>query len=209
MSMSVYNRTLALAGIFQSARLVQQTARGEPRDSESTAASLGSIFNTDPANIEDVYGGVAGVATGLEVLVRQLGNVDNSRDMELTRYAITLIQLENRLKTQPQLLQLIRSGIETCKQLIEPGKEPQAAVIAMLADIYKQTISTLQPRILVNGEPTVLANTDSKNMVRALLLAGIRSAVLLRQSGGTRLRLIFQRRQLLDCAREQLLKISR
>ncbi|MGB5439476.1 MAG: high frequency lysogenization protein HflD [Gammaproteobacteria bacterium] len=208
MSKSVYSRTLALAGIFQAARLVQQTARGEPRDSESTAASLNSIFNIDPANIEDVYGGITGIGTGLEVLVRQLGNVDNSRDIELTRYAVTLIHLENRLKRQPHLLQLIRSGIETCKQLSEPEKEFQAPVIAMLADTYKQTISTLTPRLLVNGEPTVLGNTDSKNMVRALLLAGIRSAVLLRQSGGTRLRLIFQRRQLLDCAREQLQKIS-
>jgi high frequency lysogenization protein len=41
-------------------------------------------------------------------------------------------------------------------------------------------------------------------MVRALLLAGIRSAVLLHQSGGTRLKLIFQRGKLFECARELL-----
>ncbi len=209
MSVPVYNRTLALAGIFQAVRLVQQTARGEPRDSAATAASIGSIFNTDPANVIDVYGDIAGIATGLEVLVRQLGNDKKSRDMELTRYAITLIHLENRLKSQPQLLQHIRSGIEACRQEIQPGEALRAPLIAGLADIYKQTISTLQPRLLVKGEPAVLGSMDSKNMVRALLLAGIRSAVLLRQSGGSRLKLVFQRGQLLDCAREQLQKMSR
>ena len=208
MSTATYNRTLALAGIFQSVRLVQQTARGEPRDKETTAASIGSIFNMDPANVVDVYGDILSIRSGLEVLVQQLGNDNNKRDMELTRYAVTLIHLEHKLNRQPRLLELIGTGIEHCKQQLDVESAQQASVIPQLADIYKQTISTLQPKLLVNGEPAVLENTDSQNMVRALLLAGIRSAVLLRQSGGSRLKLIFQRRQLLDCAREQLLKMS-
>ena len=208
MSTAVYNRTLALAGIFQSVRLVQQTARGEPRDKETTAASIGSIFNMDPANVLDVYGDTSSIRSGLEVLVQQLGNDNNKRDMELTRYAVTLIHLEHKLNRQPRLLEIIGTEIERCKQQLDVESALQTSVIPQLADIYKQTISTLQPKLLVNGEPAVLENTDSQNMVRALLLAGIRSAVLLRQSGGSRLKLIFQRRQLLDCAREQLLKMS-
>ena len=207
MSTAVYNRTLALAGIFQSVRLVQQTARGEPRDREITAATIGSIFNVDPANVLDVYGDIQGIRSGLEVLVQQLGNDNNKRDMELTRYAVTLIHLEHKLNRQPQLLEIIGAGIERCKQQLDVESAQQSSVIPELADIYKQTISTLQPSLLVNGEPAVLENTDSQNMVRALLLAGIRSAVLLRQSGGSRFN-IFQRRQLLDCAREQLRKMS-
>ena len=208
MSTAVYNRTLALAGIFQSVRLVQQTARGEPRDREITAATIGSIFNVDPANVLDVYGDIQGIRSGLEVLVQQLGNDNKKRDMELTRYAVTLIHLEHKLNRQPQLLEIIGAGIERCKQQLDVESAQQSSVIPELADIYKQTISTLQPSLLVNGEPAVLENADSQNMVRALLLAGIRSAVLLRQSGGSRLKLIFQRRQLLDCAREQLRKMS-
>ena len=208
MSVSVYNRTLALAGIFQSVRLVQQTAHGEPRDKETTAASIGSIFNMDPANVLDVYGDIQSIRTGLEVLVQQLGNDNNKRDMELTRYMVTLIHLGDKLNRQPRLLEIIGTGIEVCKRQLEAEHVHQATVVPMLADIYKQTISTLQPRLLVNGDPAVLENTDSQNMVRALLLAGIRSAILLRQSGGTRLKLILQRRQLLDCAREELRKMS-
>jgi len=204
MNTSTVNRTLALAGLFQSVRLVQQTARGEPRDEEATAASIGSIFITDPATTVDIYGNMEAIRTGLEVLVRQLGKAGKKRDMELARYVVTLMHLAHKLDRKPRLLEIIRSGVATYQQEIESGKEHQEPVIAILAGIYKQTISTLQPRVLVSGEPTILTSTDSKNMVRALLLAGIRSAILLRQSGGTRLKLMFQSRQMHDCARELL-----
>jgi len=200
MNVNIQNRTLALAGLFQSVRLVQQTARGEPRDEETTAASIGSIFNTDPASVVDVYGDMEAVRTGLEVLLQQLGRDSKKRDLELTRYAVTLMHLEHRLNRKPDLLKTISSGIETCKQYIESDREHHTTLIETLADIYTQTLSTLKPRILVSGEPTVLDNPDSKNMVRALLLAGIRAAVLLRQSGGSRLKLMFQSRQMHDCA---------
>ena len=63
------------------------------------------------------------------------------------------------------------------------------------------TVSTLQPRIMVKGDGNVLRNADSKRMIRALLLAGMRAAVLWRQCGGNRIRLIFQREQLIDSCR--------
>ena len=110
----VKDRTIALAGLFQSVRLVQQTARGEPRDKETTAASIGSIFNTDPATAVDVYGDIEAVRSGLEVLVQQLGNDNKRRDMELTRYAVTLMHLEHKLSRKPAMLETISSGIESC-----------------------------------------------------------------------------------------------
>ena len=206
MSKTTGDRTLALAGLFQAARLVQQTARGEPRDAEASAASIGSIFNTDPADALDVYGDIDSVRIGLEVLVRQLGNDNSQRDLELTRYVVTLVHLERKLNQQPQLLQKIAGGITACKQDMGTDSDNQEAIIPRLAELYSQTLSTLQPRIIVNGEPGILEHADSQNMVRALLLAGIRSAVLLRQSGGGRFRLILQRKKMLETAREQLRK---
>ena len=71
-----------------------------------------------------------------------------------------------------------------------------------LADIYTGTISKLTPRIMVRGEQGILESTGSRDMIRALLLAGMRSAVLWRQCGGCRLRLLWKRRALLAHARE-------
>ena len=204
MNTDTRSRTIALAGMFQAARLVQQTGRGEHRDVTATTASLGSIFNTDPESVLAVYGSAAALRVGLEVLLGQLGADNRQRDMELTGYVITLLHLERKLARQPGLLDTIRSGIDKAREQAGTFSNSHPAVIAALADVYRQTVSTLQPRIMVRGEQSILANSDSKHMIRALLLAGMRAAVLWRQCGGNRLKLVFQRKALLACSRELL-----
>jgi high frequency lysogenization protein len=206
MNSDTRNRAIALAGMFQAARLVQQTARGERRDAAASAASLGSIFNTDPDSVLAVYGAPAALQTGLEVLLSQLGTDNKQRDMELTGYVITLLHLERKLARQPGMLDTISAGIDKAREQAGFFSNSHPAVIAGLAEIYQQTISTLRPRIMVQGEQAVLAGPDSQNMIRALLLAGMRAAVLWRQCGGNRMKLIFQRKALLECSRELLLE---
>ena len=201
------NRTIALAGLFQAVRLVQQTAAGEYRDELATNACINSIFNTDPEAVTDVFGDTARLHTGLDVLAKQLGNDNRQRDMTLTRYAITLLHLERKLSRQPAMLDEIGAGIERVREQADFFDLRHPAIIAGLADVYKRTISTLQPRIMVSGDQSVLASQDSKNMVRTLLLAAIRAAVLWRQCGGSRVKLIFQRKALLACC-ESLLRAT-
>lgn len=206
MSTDTCDRAIALAGMFQAVRLVQQTGRNEYRDETATTASLGSIFNTSPESVSAVYGKPVALQTGLEVLLSQLGSDNKQRDMELTGYVITLLHLERKLARQPALLDTISAGIDKARDQVGFFSSSHPTVIASLADVYRQTVSTLQPRIMVRGEQAVLANPDSKNMIRALLLAGMRAAVLWRQCGGSRLKLIFQRKALLECCRELLLE---
>ncbi len=59
-------------------------------------------------------------------------------------------------------------------------------IISQLARLYQQTISTLSFRIQISGKPQYLKNTAISNTIRAILLAGIRSAVLWQQLGGRR-----------------------
>jgi high frequency lysogenization protein len=73
-----------------------------------------------------------------------------------------------------------------------------------MADLYRQSISNISPRIIVKGKPLFLQNPDTQNRIRALLLAGIRSAVLWRQLGGTRLQLLFSRKSIVSDAEELL-----
>jgi high frequency lysogenization protein len=51
-------------------------------------------------------------------------------------------------------------------------------VVACLAETYSETVSTLSPRIMVTGEPNLLNRPEIANRIRALLLAGVRAAVL-------------------------------
>ena len=62
--------------------------------------------------------------------------------------------------------------------------------------------STLRPRVMVQGQARYLEDTVNADRVRALLLAGVRSTVLWRQCGGTRLKLVFGRGHLIRAAGE-------
>jgi high frequency lysogenization protein len=198
------DRCIALAGLFQSVRLVQQTARGERRDGPATTACLRSIFNTDPASTLAVYGDLASLRTGLDTLLAQLGSDSARRDMELTTYAITLLHLERKLNRQPEMLRALGDGIGNIAARTEFFDHAHPAMVAALAELYSSTISTLQPRIMIRGEQSILTGTDSRNMIRALLLGGMRAAVLWRQCGGNRLQLLFRRKALLRVCRELL-----
>jgi len=209
MNSDICDRTIALAGMYQAARLVQQTAQGERRDADATRASINSILETDPETAAAVYGGSSALITGLEMVTSQLANHSKQRDMALTGYVITLMPLERKLTRQADLMKRLASAIERVKGEVKLSDEVDHGIIAALAEVYKDTVSTLQPRIMVKGEESVLRNTDSKNMIRALLLAGMRAAVLWRQRGGNRIRLIFQRKQILDCCAVLLVEARR
>jgi high frequency lysogenization protein len=200
----IRDRCIALAGMFQAARLVQQTSHAEKRDAIATAASINSLFITDPDTVADVYGDPAALHVGLAILQSQLGNNTDKRDMELTGYVITLMHLERKLARQPDLMEKIAAGLLRLKENTEYADPQDATVIAGLADIYKDTVSTLTPRIMVKGDENVLGNSSSQNMIRALLLAGIRATVLWSQCGGSRIKLIFQRKAMKDSCNRML-----
>jgi high frequency lysogenization protein len=208
MKYSPRDLAIALAGIFQAVRLVQQTANGEPRDEGAFKACLSGLFNTDPASVDTVFGGLTDIRLGLETARDQIAGPGERRDMELTRYAVTVMHLERKLNRNRALLDNVSSGIDKAGEQARFFDMTHPSVIASLADCYKQTVSTLRPRILVNGNQALLGLPENQNLIRALLLAAVRAAVLWRQCGGGRLTLILQRKALVN-ALESLLEEAR
>lgn len=199
---STHNRCIALAGLFQAARLVQQTSRAESRDPAATAASIRSLFITEPEKVSDVYGETADLQVGLQVLLQQLSSKTVGRDLELTGYVITLMHLQRKLGRRDDLMQRIGDGIDHLKQMYETTGPEDAELVSALANVYQETVSTLSPRVMVRGDESVLANRNSQSMIRTLLLAGLRAAVLWSQCGGNRFKLIIQRKVMLEtCSR--------
>lgn len=200
MDSALYDRTLALAGIFQAVQLVQRAARFGSANGPHYTRCIQAIFALDPDTAESVYGGLQGVERGLKLLRDQLGSDAQARDIELTKYAVQLLYLERRLSRDCAMLLHLRQGITEVLPLARATAVTDAQVIARLADLYSRTVSTLSPRILVNGEQQYLSNPTIANQIRALLLAGMRSAVLWRQRGGNRWRLLWERGKLFDTA---------
>ncbi len=195
MSHAPNEKIIALAGIFQATRLVQQVATTNSVDQTAFETSLRSILEIDPPNTLAVYGGTTeGLTLGLKLLQEQFGEDTSKRDMELTKYIVTIMHLTGKLTKNRQMLSILSDGIERVRAQTDHFPLTHENVIAGIADIYVSTISNIKPRIIVNGEQGYLSNPDNANKVRALLLAAIRSTILWHQCGGTRLQLMFKRK---------------
>jgi high frequency lysogenization protein len=197
------NQAIALAGLSQSAFLVQQIARKGAADRDDMEASIDSTLKIDSEDVLDVYGGLNRVATGLKRLDEQLSGPGRA-DPEQARYASTLIFLERSLMRQPPMVEAIGVALHRASEQAEAFGSLDEGVLGILAEAYSQTVSQLRPRVLVAGEQRYLADPENANKIRALLLAGIRSAVLWRQCGGARWRLLFYRGRLQQEARRLL-----
>jgi high frequency lysogenization protein len=203
MSTTYTDRILALAGLFQAARLAQQLAREGRAETSTLVASVQSLLIIDAPTTESVYGGAQGVRPGLELLRDKLagGNTDTN-DVEIARYVIGMIHLEGQMRRRPEMQDAVRRGIEATREQMkffeaaENGETLHPRLVEKLAELYTQTISTLTPRIMVNGEHGHLSNPLIAARVRAALFAGIRSAFLWHQLGGSRWQLLFSRKKI-------------
>lgn len=210
MAKNYYDITLAMAGICQSAHLVQQLAHQGHCDGEVMQVSLKSLLDLNPSSTLAVYGGdEANLRFGLETLLAIL-NTSRRQGVgaELTRYTLSLMVLERKLHGNKQAMdELARRISQLDRQLAHYDLESDTLLSAMAA-IYVDVISPLGPRIQVTGSPAVLQNAQLQSKVRATLLAGIRSAVLWHQVGGGRLQLMFSRNRLTSEAKRILANLS-
>ena len=190
---SKYDQTLSLAGIYQAASLVKQIANTGKANTAHIESSLETLFRFDVGSVDEVYGSIAGVSHGIKILHQHL--VDrSSRDIEITKYVLSLIMLEKKLSATPAMLDEISERLNKIESQFDFFSLSHDNTFAKLGQIYKDTISTLGPKIIVTGEQPYLSSESNASKVRALLLAGIRSAVLWRQCGGSRWQFLFGRR---------------
>ena len=206
------DKVLALAGLFQAARLAQQLASKGSADPKALFTSLNSILVTKAGDIDTVYNGIQGLNLGLNLVNDKCSGNSGPVDMELARYVITLTQLQIKLTKQNAMIEAISQGIDSINSQLDFFKSEDEfslhpAIISKLAELYKQTISTLTPRIMVKGDQAHLTNTVIAEKIRAILLAGIRAAFLWRQLGGRRWHLLFRRKQIANQATRLLQEI--
>jgi len=191
------NQTIALAGISQACMLVQQLATTGTADSEAVQTSISSLLKIDSDSVIDIYGDLEHLKPGLKQLEQQLTG-RTIADPEQARYAASLVFLEKQVSNRPEMLKKISTGIDRAQAQSESFGIMHENILANLGDIYHSTISTLQPRIMVNGKEEYLAQPNTVNKIRALLLSGIRASLLWRQCGGARWKFLFFRKRIQD-----------
>jgi len=201
-------RATALAALIQAVYLVDSIARKGTADAEDSRVLMESIFSHASDDAAMVYGGLANLRTGLRISTQILGANGLPQSKTLMTYAAGLLSIENRLSKQADMRSRLADGmkrIEKQKQYF--GDVMHSNVIAAIANLYGETISTMKPRIIVRGKTEHLSQTENTHRVRSLLLAGLRAAHIWRSHGGGHLTLLL-RRKAIQRELEQLLKLA-
>ena len=197
-------RIMALSGIFQATEQVRQAANHGTWSGYSADTCLASLLAIEADSVEDIFGSASKLRLGAETLISVLQG--DRRYMESLGYAVSIMQLENNFRKKSKMQAYIGAELQPIAEIddgteIHEIKDLQAKKIAAL---YTETISTLSPRIVVNGSPQHLQVERTVNWIRTLLFASLRSAVLWRQLGGGRFSLMFGRKKMLEEAQSLL-----
>lgn len=197
-------RQLALAGVCQAAALVKQIARAGDLNEVAFAASIGSITVTDPKDTIDVFGSFDNMKLGLTTLINQLSNDEQLKDVEITRYVANLLGLERKVSGNKKTLVELGKRVSHIQRQLNHLELLESQMLSNLAAIYSDVISPIGRKIQIAGSPALLKRADNQHKVRAVLLAGLRSAVLWRQLGGKRRHILFGRQSILRDAKSAL-----
>lgn len=197
-------RIMALSGLFQATELVRQAANHGTWSGYSADTCLESLLAIEADSVEEIYGDASKLRLGAETLISVFQG--DPRYRESLSYAVAIMQLETNFRKKKEMQAHIGAELLPIARFddaeeIHEIKDLQAKKIAAL---YTQTISTLSPRIVVNGRPQHLQVDRTVHWIRTLLFAGLRSAVLWRQMGGGRFSLMFGRKKMLEEAQSLL-----
>ena len=197
------DRILALAGLAQAAKQVRQIADTGQAETAPLTVCIDSLFHFDAESTEAVYGGAPALQPGLTLLVDGWSG-DGQRDPALLRLVYSVLQLERRFSANPKLADKVRQGLDQIARQREHWGPTHPTVLGRLGELYAGTLSTLRPRVIVQGNPVYLGQPTVVAEIRAVLLCALRSAVLWRQMGGRQTDFLFRRAAMLHAARALL-----
>lgn len=195
-------QAIALSGVAQAARLVDQISKTGTYPLEFLTSSINSLFTFDADSVEQVYGGIAGVKLGLNNLSSLLASRQADENRDLVRYVFAMLYLERRFAADNAMMSVVHSRLEHTSFRADHFASHVHELCHSVSGIYQDTLSKMKFRIKVTGSAEHLQNTQNADIIRALLLAGIRSAFLWRQLGGRRWKLLLQRKQLLHASQQ-------
>ena len=197
------DRVLALAGLLQALAQVRRIADTGQSDTAVVQASLDSVFRIDAIDTVAVYGQVDLLRPGLRQLRDYLAN--GNKDETLGKLALAVLQLERRFQRDTVVAGKLQTGLLRLAPQAQAQGSTHPDVITELAKLYADTLGTLRPRVMVQGNPHYLAQPGVVAEIRAILLAAVRSAVLWRQLGGSYWDFLLSRKAMLEAV-EALLR---
>ncbi len=186
---NVNEQTIALAGLYQSCQVVSDIAWNGEYKENNLIPLINCIMQIDASNTENIYIDISKLEAGLLYFRKQIVGDIFTRSSETRRYIASLHQLADNLMSDKNCIH----NIQTLLKDLNLNSESIAIddKVTELSNIYKKTLSTFEPRIVVNGENKYLIDHMHASRIRTALFAGVRSVILWKQLGGSKLKLLF------------------
>ena len=196
----IEQRTLALAGVAQAARIVDLAAKTGSWPTPFVEASIHSLFCFEPDAVDAVFGTPQGIRLGLEQLSACLSLSQDESAAQTLRYTLAMLQLEKRFAKRDDLQSIVHARLKHAAYGADNFSSSINTLTSGIAAIYQDTLSTLPYRIKITGSAQHLNSPQVADLVRSLLLCGVRAAFLWRQLGGSRFKLMLSRGDIRDPA---------
>ena len=192
------NETISLGAIYQACNEIKKIAWQGEININTIEPLINSVYQITSENIDDIYINIKRLNTGLDFLRRQLVGDAFSRDAEVTRYFEALGILIKNMNKKEDIFNKLRQQLTQQTMAVEKGNLDDHALF--LSNLYLNTVSKVEPRIIVNGDNKYLTDKKNAAMIRSLLLCAIRSYILWQQSGGSKFRIFIFKKKIAKLA---------
>ena len=184
-------RALALAALTQTSYLITsitQTGQCDPVYFKHCIDAL----------LDDDYTKNGHFSLGNTQTKRLLQGQDIKHAKQIVSYTAGMLAVEKKLAKQSNILHSISDGMLKIDKQIQFFNDPcHENIIAAIAHLYGETISTIKPRIIIRGKPEYLKQARNTEQIRCLLFSGIRAAWIWRINGGHPFRFFLGRKKLI------------
>ena len=192
------NETISLGAIYQACNEIKKIAWQGEININAIEPLINSVYQITSENIDDIYINIKRLNTGLDFLRRQLVGDAFSRDAEVTRYFEAIGILIKNMNKKEDIFNKLRQQLTQQTMAVEKGNLDDHALF--LSNLYLNTVSTVEPRIIINGDNKYLTDKKNAAMIRSLLLCAIRSYILWQQSGGSKFRMFIFKKKIAKLA---------
>jgi len=213
---NIQTQTIALSSLYEIAQMIKKIAWQGHNSEDEISPLLAPLLRVEEeqGSVLDIVGGVKSISRGLHTFLTTLDG-KSEIDREINRYVFSLIYLAKQLNKNPNMLTYVSKELDHVKDLTGFNSQADAEnsdhytlddelTLRQLSNIYQSSISKLGPKIMVNGKPECLSVEKNTQTIRALLLSGIRSAILWHRHGGSRLNLFLKKKEFIRKANELL-----
>lgn len=221
-------QVLALAATIQALTSVHEIATRGKFDRYQATPVLQALVNYSPEDTLAAYGGdIAVLRPGLGQLKHLFSD---NLDRDIAQYLLAVVSIELKLVRNTGMRHKLQNSLQAIANRLKENNYQNKddffsddddeinnngtsehdlmeqitalSTIASFAEIYKQTASQTEPRIMIKGNHQNLQNEDSANQIRALLLAALRGAAFFRHYGGKRIDFMMKRKHYLTIAQK-------